>query len=115
VKLINPAYVIPFVKTNKNDAADAGALCETAVWPSMRFVQARNNEQQDIQLIHLIRKGLVTKRARLTNQIRGLLAGYGIIIPEGIRYVRIQLPMILENSEDELSLIAIEIFNQQYE
>ena len=49
VKLINPAYVKPFVKTNKNDAADAEALCEAAARPSKRFVQARNKEQQDVQ------------------------------------------------------------------
>ena len=55
------------------------------------------------------------KRTSLSNQIRGLLAEYGIIIPEGIRYVRKQLPTILENSEGKLSIIAIEIFNQQYE
>ena len=55
VKLINPAYVRPFVKTNKNDAADAEALCEAAARPTMRFVQPKNREQQDIQLIHRVR------------------------------------------------------------
>lgn len=115
VKLINPAYVKPFVKTNKNDAADAEALCEAAARPTMRFVQPKNREQQDVQLIHRVRNRLVSKRTSLTNQIRGLLAECGIIIPEGIRYVRKQLPTILENSESELSSIAKFIFNQQYE
>lgn len=52
VKLINPAYVRPYVKTNKNDAADAEALCEAASRPTMRFVQPKSLEQQDIQLLH---------------------------------------------------------------
>lgn len=55
VKLINPAYVKPFVKTNKNDAADAEALCEAAVRPTMRFVQPKGVDQQDIQLLHRAR------------------------------------------------------------
>ena len=115
VKLINPAYVKPFVKTNKNDAADAEALCEAAARPTMRFVQPKNRDQQDVQLIHRVRNRLVAKRTSLTNLIRGLLAEYGITIPEGIRYVRKQLPTILENSEAELSSIAVGIFNQQYD
>ena len=115
VKLINPAYVKPFVKTNKNDAADAEALCEAAARPTMRFVQPKNRDQQDVQLIHRVRSRLVSKRTSLSNQIRGLLAEYGIIIPEGIRYVRKQLPIILENSDTELSSIVVEIFNQQYD
>ena len=115
VKLINPAYVRPFVKTNKNDDADAEALCEAAARPSMRFVQPKNKDQQDVQLIHRVRNRLVGRRTSLSNQIRGLLAEYGIIIPEGIRNVRKQLPAILENAESELSLVALEIFRQQYD
>jgi len=115
VKLINPAYVRPFVKTNKNDASDAEALCEAAARPTMRFVQPKNKEQQDVQLIHRVRSRLVGKRTSLSNQIRGLLAEYGVIIPEGIRYVRKQLPTLLESAETELSPIALELFAQQYE
>lgn len=115
VKLINPAYVRPFVKTNKNDATDAEALCEAAARPTMRFVQPKNKEQQDIQLIHRVRSRLVGKRTSLSNQIRGLLAEYGITIPEGIRYVRQQLPVILDHAGTELSPLAREIFTRQYE
>lgn len=115
VKLINPAYVQPFVKTNKNDSADAQAICEAAARPTMRFVQAKTPEQQDVQLIHRVRSRLVSKRTSLSNQIRGLLAEYGIVIPEGIRNVRKQLPEILEDAENELSTIARQVFNQQYE
>lgn len=115
VKLINPAYVRPFVKTNKNDAADAEALCEAAARPNMRFVQPKNKDQQDVQLIHRVRNRLVGKRTSLSNQIRGLLAEYGVTIPEGIRYVRKQLPTILESAEAELSSIAREVFARQYD
>lgn len=115
VKLINPAYVRPYVKTNKNDAADAEALCEAASRPTMRFVQLKNPAQQDVQLIHRVRSRLVSKRTSLSNQIRGLLAEYGIVIPEGIRYVRQHLPQIFEEAENELSPIARQVFRQQYD
>lgn len=115
VKLINPAYVRPFVKTNKSDSADAETICEAASRPTMRFVQAKTPEQQDVQLVHRVRSRLVSKRTSLSNQIRGLLAEYGIVIPEGIRNVRKQLPEILEDAENDLSAIARQVFNQQYE
>jgi transposase len=115
VRLINPAYVKPFVMTNKNDACDAQALCEAASRPTMRFVQPKNQEQQDIQLIHRVRERLIARRTSLTNQIRGLLAEYGMVFPEGIHHVRRQLPRMLEDNKEELSLIAQDIFAGQYE
>jgi transposase len=62
VKLIHPLYVRPYVKTNKNDAADAEALCEAAARPSMRFVHPKTPMQQDIQLLHRVRTRLVTQK-----------------------------------------------------
>lgn len=115
VKLINPAYVRPYVKTNKNDAADAEALCEAASRPTMRFVQPKTQAQQDVQLLHRIRSRLVSRRTSLSNQIRSLLAEYGIVIPKGIRYVRQQLPRILEDADTELSVMARQVFSQQYD
>lgn len=115
VKLINPAYVRPFVQTNKNDAADAQALCEAAGRPTMRFVQAKTPVQQDIQLIHRVRSRLVSKRTSLSNQIRGLLAEYGIVLAEGIHHVRKRLPCILDDVENALSPVARQVFRQQYE
>lgn len=105
----------PYVKTNKNDSADALALCEAASRPTMRFVQPKTPPQQDIQLIHRVRSRLVSKRTSLSNQIRGLLAEYGIVIPEGIRNVQKQLPEILEDAKNDLSSIARQVFCQQYE
>jgi transposase len=115
VKLINPAYVRPYVKTNKNDAADAEALCEAAARPTMRFVQAKTPEQQDVQLLHRVRTRLVSRRTSLSNQLRGLLGEYGITINEGINNVRKQLPRILENAENDLSSAGRCVFAQLYD
>jgi len=115
VKLISPAYVKPYVKTNKNDAADAEALCEAETRPTMRFVQPKTVNQQDIQLLHRVRTRLVSRRTSLSNQLRGLLAEYGIVIAEGINHVRKQLPRILEDAENELSSAARSVFAQLYD
>lgn len=115
VKLINPAYVRPYVKTNKNDAADAEALCEAASRPTMRFVQTKTLEQQDIQLLHRVRERVVSQRTSVSNQARGLLAEYGITIPQGLRNLRNQLPLILEDSDNQLSNLARELFATLYD
>jgi len=115
VKLINPAYVRPYVKTNKSDAADAEALCEAAARPTMRFVQPKTSDQQDIQLLHRVRTRLVSRRTSLSNQLRGLLAEYGVVINEGINNVRKQLPRILEDAENNLSSAARSVFAQLYD
>lgn len=88
VRMIAPQFVTPFVKSNKNDAADAEAICEAAQRPNMRFVPAKSIEQQDIQSVHRIRSQAVSRRTALANQIRGLLTEYGVIIPKGISYCR---------------------------
>ena len=115
VKLINPAYVRPYVKTNKSDAADAEALCEAAARPTMRFVQPKTLDQQDMQLLHRVRTRLVSRRTSLSNQLRGLLAEYGIVINEGINNVRKQLPSILEDADNNLSCAARSVFAQLYD
>ena len=115
VKLIHPAFVRPYVKTNKNDAADAQALCEAASRPTMRYVHPKTIEQQDIQLLHRAAERLVSSRTALANQTRSLLAEYGITLPQGIGHLRKQLPGILENAENELSHIARSTFNVLYQ
>ncbi|WLG48649.1 IS110 family transposase [Pseudomonas sp. FP1742] len=77
VRLIAPQFVKPYVKSNKNDANDAEAICEAMSRPSMRFVAVKTIEQQDIQATHRIRAGLIEQRAAKANQIRGLVAEYG--------------------------------------
>ena len=83
VRLLAPQYVKPFVKTNKNDANDAEAIAEAASRESMRFVPLKTVAQQDISSLHCIRSRLVTGRTALTNQIRGLLAEYGVVVAKG--------------------------------
>jgi transposase len=87
VRLIAPQYVKPFVKTNKTDAADAEAICEAMQRPGMRFVPVKTVEQQAILSVHRVRQGFVRARTAMVNQIRGLLAEFGIVVPKGIENV----------------------------
>jgi len=80
VKLMAPHYVKPYVKTNKNDLRDAEAIAEAVTRPSMRFVPIKNVEQQDLQALHRVRERLMGARTALVNEIRGLLAEYGIVL-----------------------------------
>lgn len=102
VKLMAPQFVKPYVKTNKNDVADAEAICEAVARPTMRFVPIKNGEQQAVLALHRARQGFVKARTAQANQIRGLLAEYGIVIPQGIGHIAKRLPDILEDGENEL-------------
>ena len=110
VKQISPQFVKPYVKSNKNDEKDAEAICEAVTRPNMRFVPGKTIEQEDVQAIHRIRSRLIKERTALVNQIRGLLGEYGIVIPQGVHNVRALLPEILDNEENELSLLGRELF-----
>jgi transposase len=103
VRLISPQYVKPFVRTNKNDRNDAHAIVVAASRPGMPSVPVKNVEQQDIQMLHRVRSRRVAERTALINQTRGLLLEYGIAIPLGPGAVRVKLPEILEDAENELS------------
>jgi transposase len=81
VKLMAPQFVKPYVKTNKNDAADAEAICEAVSRPTMRFVTQKTMEQQAILAVHRARQGFVKARTAQGNQIRGLLSEFGIVLP----------------------------------
>jgi len=102
VKLMAPQFVKPYVKTNKNDAADAEAICEAVSRPTMRFVPIKNGEQQAVLALHRARQGFVKARTAQANQVRGLLAEYGIAIPQGISHITTHLPDILEDGENGL-------------
>jgi transposase len=101
-KLIAPQFVKPYVKTNKNDAAGAEAICEAVGRPNMRFVPIKNGEQQAVLSLHRARQGFVRARTAQASQIRGLLAEYGIIIPQGIGHIAKRLPEILEDHDNTL-------------
>jgi transposase len=87
VRLMAPQFVKPYVKSNKNDAADAEAICEAVTRPTMRFVPIKNVEQQSVLSLHRVRQGFVKARTAQANQIRGLLAEYGLIVPRGIAHI----------------------------
>ena len=103
VKLIPPQFVKPYVKSNKNDARDAEAICEAMSRPNMRFVTVKNVEQQDIQATHRIRAELITQRTAKANQIRGLVAEYGLVAPKHMSSLRAAIPCWLEDAENGLT------------
>ena len=103
VRLIAPQYVKPYVKSQKNDATDAAAICEAATRPHMRFVAVKSAEQQSLLALHTVRSGLVKQRTALSNQIRGLLAEFGLVLPKGLVQLRQRLPALLQESDGELT------------
>ena len=104
VKLMAPQFVKPYVKSNKNDANDAEAICEAVARPTMRFVAVKTIAQQDIQAIQRVRSELVSHRTAKVNQIRGLLAEYGLAVGRRIEVLRTALPLLLEDAENGLTL-----------
>lgn len=115
VSLIAPQFVKPYVKSNKNDAVDAEAICEAAQRPNMRYVAVKSVEQQDVQALHRMRQLAVEQRTAQVNQIRGLLLEYGVDIPQGRANVRRNLPDILENAENGLTMRFREALAVLYE
>ena len=103
VKLMAPQFVKPYVKTNKNDAADAEAICEAVTRPNMRFVPIKNIEQQSVLALHRVRQGFVKARTAQANQIRGLLGEFGLIIPQGIANIAKRVPELIEDASIELT------------
>lgn len=102
VRLMAPQFVKPYVKSNKNDAADAEAICEAVTRPTMRFVPIKNVEQQSALSLHWVRQGFVKARTAQANQIRGLQAEYGLIIPQGRVHITSRVPDLIEDATNEL-------------
>jgi transposase len=103
VRLLAPQFVKPSVKSNKNDATDAEAVCEAMSRPAMRFVAVKTLEQQDIQAVHRVRSALIVQRSAKANQIRGLVAEYGLVAPRELTQLRRAVPLWLESAENGLS------------
>jgi len=102
VRLMAPQFVKPYVKSNKNDAADAQAICEAVARPSMRFVAIKSVEQQAVLALHRVRQGWVKSRTAQANQIRGLLGEYGLILPQGIAHIAKRVPVLIEDAANGL-------------
>jgi transposase len=98
VKLITPQFVKPYVKTNKNDEADAEAICEAVTRPTMRFASIKMIEQQYMLSMHRVRARLVRNRTALANEIRGLLLEFGTVIPQGVNKIMDKLTEILDSN-----------------
>jgi len=103
VRLMAPQFVKPYVKTNKNDVADAEAICEAVTRPNMRFVAIKTVDQQSVLALHRARQGFVRARTAQANQIRGLLAEFGLVLPQGIHHVAKRVPQLMEEASDELT------------
>jgi transposase len=115
VKLINPKYVKPYVKRNKNDRNDAEAIAVAARDPDMRFCHIKTIEQQDVQSIHRIRQLLVAQRTGLANQARGLIAEYGIAVPKGVTKIRQKIAEILGENPYDMSALLLQGLAMLYE
>jgi len=115
VKLIPPQYVKPYVRGNKNDYNDALAISEAVVRPEMHLVAVKTTDQQDIQALHRLRERRLRDRTALCNQLRGLLAEYGLIFPKGVSTLRRCLPELMEDGENGLSALFRRLLAQGYQ
>lgn len=115
VKMMSAQFVKPYRKSDKNDRNDAEAICEAVTRPTMRFVAVKSVEQQDMQTLHRVREGMMKDRIALINRIRGLLSEYGIVIAKNVSNLRRELPSLLEDAENGLTIIARAVFKELYE
>src|SRR6202163_2622227 len=106
VRLMPPAYVKPYVKRGKTDAADAEAVCEAVTRPTMRFVPVKSPEQQAALSMHRTRDLLVKQRTQLINMIRGLLAEFGVDIPKGLERALLMARQIVDGKAPDVPIEA---------
>jgi transposase len=114
VKIMSPQFVKPYVKGNKTDRNDAAAICEAAGRPDMRFVPVKSVDQQQILVFHRVRRLLVGQRTQVANQVRGLLAEFGVSIPVGLGSLRRRLPEILEDAENDVPALVRPVLADEY-
>src|SRR5439155_18979051 len=109
VRLMPAQYVKAYVKRNKNDAADAEAICEAVQRPTMRFVPVKTAEQQASQLLHRGREQLVRQRTMLVNALRAHLAEFGIVAAQGLRNVGQLIAMVRDDGDTRLPAMARQV------
>jgi transposase len=115
VKLMAPKLVAPYRmsgKQGKNDAADAAAICEAVQRPNMRFVPVKSVEQQSQLMVHRARQGFVAARTGCINRIRGLLAEFGIVLPQKAEVVRRQAAQHLEDLPGYANLVIGDLLSE---
>jgi transposase len=115
VRLIAPQFVKAYVKSPKNDARDAEAICEAVTRPTMRFVPIKQPEQQDLQALHRVRERLIKARTALVNEMRGLLHEYGIILPQSMSKFRTSVVSKLQEEQCKLTALSTEMFWQLHD
>jgi transposase len=103
VRLLPPQYVKPFVVGQKNDANDAADICVAMSQPGIASVPVKSVVQQDVQALHRVRSAKVAERTAQVNQIRGLLAEYGLVVPTGRLKLQHMIPELLEDADNGLS------------
>ena len=106
VRLMPPAYVRPYVKRQKNDAADAEAICEAVTRANMRFVETKTPEQQSCLMLHRTRHLFIRQQTAVINAIRAHLAEFGIVAPVGRNGVEELLGVVADASDKRLPEIA---------
>ena len=109
VRLMPAHYVRPYVKRNKNDAADAEAICEAVTRPTMRFVPIKGAEQRSVLLLHRTRELLVRQRTGLINALRGHVAEFGIVVAQGARNVAKLIAVIADQDGKRLPPLAKDV------
>lgn len=114
-KLISPQHVTPYVANHKNDYKDTEAIIEAGTRPRTKFVSIKTIDQQDIQSIHRVRERLVSNRISLSNQIRGLLLEYGVVIPKGFSYLKEKITTLLTEENTLLTEVLKEALRDVYE
>jgi transposase len=117
-RLIAAHFVTPYRmegRSGKNDATDAGAICEAASRPSMRFVPIKTVEQEGVMSLHRIREGLKEERTACINRIRGVLSEFGLVFAKSPKALRSQLADVLEDASNELSMTARLVIQRAFE
>lgn len=115
VRLIPPAYAKPYVRRNKNDAADAAAICEAVSRPSMRFVPLKTIEQQADSVTHKARQLLIKQRTMAMNSFRSLMAEFGIIAPQGPQHIGKLLTILADPEDTRVPAVARTALNTMSE
>lgn len=108
-RIMSAQLVSPYRRegqTGKNDANDAAAICEAASRPRMRFIPVKSVEQQSMLCVHRLREGLKEDRTACINRIRGLLAEFGLVYPQGVKALEQVLTDVLEDASNELGALA---------
>ena len=108
-------FIAPFRKGGKNDNNDAEAICEAVSRSTIWFVPVKTAEQQAQLCVHRVRQGLIAERTALINQLRGLLSEFGIVMPKGRYPAQREIPLILENADNGLPMLARQMITNLWE